>query len=46
MNEDSEMRITAYLIVMACADYNTIQKIEHLLANEEVNQGYYLHFIY
>lgn len=38
-SEDSEIRITAYLVVMKCVDYHTILKVRDLLDNEEVNQG-------
>lgn len=38
-SEDSEIRITAYLMVMKCPDYPTIIKIKDLLSSEEVNQG-------
>ena len=38
-SEDSEIRITAYLMVMKCPDYPTIMKIKDLLSSEEVNQG-------
>lgn len=36
--EDSEIRITAYLMVMECADYPTFLRIKDLLIHEEVNQ--------
>ena len=37
-SEDSEVRLTLYLIVMKCPDYTTVLKVKDLLENEEVNQ--------
>jgi hypothetical protein len=41
-NEDSEIRIAAYLGVMKCSDYKTVLAIKDLLNREEVNQGFNL----
>lgn len=38
-NEDSEVRIAAYLQVMRCPNYLVIRTIKHSLEYEEVNQG-------
>ena len=41
--EDSEVRIAAYLSLMACPDYKTILSIKDLLMDEEMNQGLIMH---
>lgn len=35
---DSELRIAAYLELMRCIDYATVQLVKHVLLHEEVNQ--------
>jgi len=39
VDEDSELRISAYLGLMRCADYNTKALVQSILRDEEVNQG-------
>ncbi len=38
-DEDSELRIAAYLALMSCPDQATVDLIKNLLETEEVNQG-------
>ncbi len=38
-NEDSELRINAYLALMGCPDEATVDLVKVLLEREEVNQG-------
>lgn len=37
--KDSELRVAAYLALMACPDKGTVAVIRNLLIQEEVNQG-------
>ena len=37
--EDSEIRISAYLALMECPSDKTVEKVKNLLHQEEVNQG-------
>lgn len=44
--QDSELRISAYLQVMRCPSYLLVRTIAYNLRNEEVNQGNCLNITY
>jgi len=37
-NEDSEVRINAYLMLMNCPNEDIVRQIQQILKDEEVNQ--------
>jgi len=43
--EDAEVRIAAFLQIMRCPTYDTIQSIKTFLETEEVNQGRHAVFL-
>ena len=38
-HEDPELRISAYLGMMRCANYDTTALVQNILKEEQVNQG-------